>query len=113
MIKRLATDAVMAGNEVIRNAKEMYEFVLRNTTTPRVEDEKVDKCYHFRRNAFWIDGNTISRERGRRALKAVDGTRRIHSMVSVKPGVVETRSLSCFAQPVSRLAMESAKASLM
>ena len=31
VIKRLATDAVMAGNVVIRNAKEMYDFVLRNT----------------------------------------------------------------------------------
>lgn len=97
VIKRLATDAVMAGTAVIRNAHDMFQFVTKNATRPT--EGVTGACCHFRRDSFWVDSSEISRDRGRHASKTVVGTRLIHSVLSVKPKVIATRSLSCFCSP--------------
>ena len=93
VIKRMATDAVIGGTAIIRNAKEMFEFIRSKATRPVEEDP--NNCSHFKRTAFWVEGSSIARNR-RQAKRTVEGTRLIHSVVSVQPGVIKTRNLSCF-----------------
>ena len=96
VIKRLATDAVMSGSEIISNAKELYNFVKQTATRPDEQEANSSECQHFRRKAFWIE--EIDRCCERQALKTVEGTRQFHSILSVEPNVIQVRELSCFCE---------------
>ena len=94
VVKRQASQAVLAGTFIINDAKDLYEFTKQISKRP-VGDE----CLHFQRTVFFVD--EINRDRGheRVDLKTLKGTRKLHCIRGQSSGAVSTRNLSCFCEP--------------
>ena len=94
VVKRQASQAVIAGVFVINDARDLFEF------TKQIEKKPVaDECLHFQRKVFFMEN--ISRDRGHDQvnLKTLKGTRKLHSITGKASGQVSTRNLSCFCKP--------------
>lgn len=91
VVKRQASQAVNAGEFVINNAKDMFDFSKLICKQP-----KADECLHFQRSVFYVE--EINRLRGHDEvdLTTLKGTRKLHSIKGTPDGVVMTRNLSCF-----------------
>ena len=77
----------------ITNALDMYNYC--KDSLVRDPAEKNGKCCHFRRNVLFIPRESICHARNRVA-KTLPGTRKIHSLKTVKPGIVAVRNVTCF-----------------
>ena len=89
VVKKAAEKYVKSRQGLIRNAKEFYDFCISNL----VINPENDGCKHKRRVFFYED--SILRPAAKK-LKTVKGTRQLHSVRSVKPGVVQVRKLGCY-----------------
>ncbi len=92
VIKSQATRSVMAGTTVISNAGDLYTFTKENLTKSPPEGQC---CQPFMRTAFYVRADEVDRERVR-TMRTVKGTRKVHAVKTVKPGMICTRNLSCF-----------------
>ena len=94
VVKSAVRRAIMTRRAVISTPMEMFHFCEDKMTLP----EKVDgKCMHVRRKFFFVSKDDIDHQRLQRQVKtAVSGTRKLHSVRCVSPGVVATKNLSCF-----------------
>lgn len=96
VVKRHASDAVKAGTVIINNPESLYDYLSKHVMKEASEGQC---CLPFRRSVFYIRFKDVRRNRPNRAVKTVAGTRRLHSIKSVKGGVVATRNISCFCDP--------------
>ncbi|XP_071837039.1 uncharacterized protein [Apostichopus japonicus] len=96
VVKRHASDAVKAGTVIINNPESFYDYLSKHVMKEASEGQC---CLPFRRSVFYIRFKDVRRNRPNRAVKTVAGTRRLHSIKSVKRGVVATRNISCFCDP--------------
>jgi len=89
VIKQAATLHVKSRRGIIRTALELYEFSKKELTiTYQCPDSHKSRVFFF--------VNTIKRPKKQPDLKAVPGTRAMHSVKAVEHGKVQVRRLSCF-----------------
>ena len=90
VVKTAARRGVIRGEAIINDAQTMYNYLkTKLTRTAKVENI----CNHSRREFFLVE---INRDRPDRTIKtSVKGTRKVHCIRGVMPGVVETRNLGC------------------
>ncbi|XP_033630608.1 uncharacterized protein LOC117292604 [Asterias rubens] len=93
VVKRKAAEAVKAGTAIISTPKQLYDYLEGNVTKDATEDQC---CTSFRRSVLFVKHEEVLRKRQDRAIRTVPGTRKFHSIKSVKGGRVATRNLSCF-----------------
>uniref|UniRef100_A0A8C4WX24 Uncharacterized protein n=1 Tax=Eptatretus burgeri TaxID=7764 RepID=A0A8C4WX24_EPTBU len=87
--KSAARRAVMSRQAIINTAETMYEFCTRSLTK--------NECTSQQRVFIFVKSGEICRDRPDRLVKtAVVGTRGLHAIKSVKPGVIAVHLLSCF-----------------
>ena len=91
IVKKHETEAIKAGTVVINTAESLCQYFKENLT----KDATGKCCIPFTRSVFYISYDDVCRQRNR-ATKTVKGTRKLHSIKTVKGGVVATRNLSCF-----------------
>ena len=83
--------AVVRGKAVIKNAASMYEHATSHLTKAGTID---DVCNHSRWKFFMVE--SIERDRPERVIKtSVKGTRKMHAIRMISPGVIDTRNLFC------------------
>ncbi|KAJ8043450.1 Reticulocyte-binding protein 2-like a [Holothuria leucospilota] len=92
VVKRQASLAVKSGTQYIPNAKALYEYCKDHLTRGNKDD-----CSQFKRDIFWVASGMIDRSRPK-PTRSVQGTRKIHSVKSISPGLILKRDLSCFCQ---------------
>ena len=93
VIKRSASDAVKAEEAIINTPKAFFNYV----ESKLVKDAQAGNCCTpFRRSVFFIPYQDVEREKPGRVKKRVEGTRKLHSIKTVRGGVVAVRNLSCF-----------------
>ncbi|XP_033098535.1 uncharacterized protein LOC117102392 [Anneissia japonica] len=99
VVKRQTSMAVLGGKAVINDAKGLFDFCVLNVTKKPVA---IDECLHFQRKFFYTDN--IDHDRGINPvnLRTVKGTRLIHSVKCIEPGLISTRNLSCFCAPCAK-----------
>lgn len=90
VVKSFVSRAVKAGTR-IRNAEEMTEFCNNNLSRGQVKEEG-SKCNHSLCSFIYI--SHIERNRNYTAA-TISGTRQIHMVESVSPGVVEVKNIAC------------------
>ncbi|XP_033727671.1 uncharacterized protein LOC117317004 [Pecten maximus] len=90
IIKKGAETFVKSRKGTIRDAKELFQYC-----ESHLKIGSGIECEHKRRVFFYFD--KINRK-GKKSdtLKTFEGTRQLHSVQSVEPGVVKGRNLSCF-----------------
>ncbi|XP_072015461.1 uncharacterized protein [Amphiura filiformis] len=103
VIKSRATIAVKSGAAIIKHAKELHTFAEQTCALNPEEDCNQIEKHSYRRTCFFISHEDINRDRGDRYTKTVPGTMKLHSVKSVKTGVVATRNLSCFCDACLQL----------
>lgn len=91
VVKTAARMAVIRGEAIITDARTMYTHMkAKLNRTMKIQN----MCNHSRRHFFLVD--SINRDRPERILKtSVKGTRKLHSVRGITPGVVCTRNLGC------------------
>ena len=91
VVKTACRMAVVRGKAVINNAASMYEHATSHLTRDGTID---DVCNHSRRKFFLVE--SIERDRPERVIKtSVKGTRKMHAIRMISPGVIDTRNLFC------------------
>ncbi|XP_052214888.1 uncharacterized protein LOC127833585 [Dreissena polymorpha] len=90
VVKTATRMAVIRGEAVITDATTMYNHLkMKLTRIAKIQNV----CNHSRREFFLVD---IKRDRPDRTVKApLKGTRKVHSIRGISPGVVHTRTLGC------------------
>ena len=79
-----------SGGWIITDAKTMYNY-LKTKLTRKTKIQNF--CNHSRREFFLVE---VNRDRPDRAIKSsIKGTRKLHSVRGITPGVIQTRSLGC------------------
>lgn len=89
IVKKGAETYVKSRRGTIRNADEMFTFC-----EAHLKIGNGSKCEHKRRAYFYFE--KINKGKKSENLKTFKGTRQLHSVRAVEPGVVEGRNLSCF-----------------
>ena len=90
IVKTAARMAVIRGDAIITDAKTMYNY-LKTKLTRKTKIQNF--CNHSRREFFLVE---VNRDRPDRAIKSsIKGTRKLHSVRGITPGVIQTRSLGC------------------
>lgn len=91
VVKMAVRRAVLKQNIVIQNAHEMFSYLNEHFSRP---DMMNGKCNHSRRTFFLVNG--VNRNRKEREIKTtLKGTRELHAVRSISPGLVCSRKLSC------------------
>ena len=93
VVKRKSSMAEQGHQAAITNAREMYAYC-KESLTKNGSDDASD-CTHFKRTIEFIPRENINRAR-KRDGKTLKGTRHLHSVKTIRPGVVAYRNLSCF-----------------
>ena len=89
VVKSSLNRAVRARQAVISCAEDAFKFC-----TEKMSKDDNGTCNHKRMTFFLV--NKISRETtGHVSLKTVPGTRTVHSVKGVSPGIVRVRNLTC------------------
>ena len=98
VIKSCARNAVKSSKCIISNAEELYNYCSANLT--RKPSEAEGECTHFVRTFFWVPRGDIQRNRDRHShqVLTVKGTRKLHSVETVQPGIIRAKKLSCFCE---------------
>ncbi|XP_053391572.1 uncharacterized protein LOC123539851 [Mercenaria mercenaria] len=91
LIKKQAETHVRSRKGTIQSAKALYNFCNENLTLHTNE-----KCEHKKRVFFYVD--EVQRSQLPKDLKTLKGTRQVHHVRRVAPGVVQSRFLSCFCK---------------
>ncbi|XP_063445276.1 uncharacterized protein LOC134725403 isoform X1 [Mytilus trossulus] len=93
VIKSKASRAIKNSEACIPDARSFLQCV-------KVLEKGAEKadgaCNHNRRTILWFSSDDINRNRPDRNVKTVKGTRKLHSVLGIKRGVINTRRLSCF-----------------
>ncbi|VDH93817.1 Hypothetical predicted protein [Mytilus galloprovincialis] len=93
VIKSKASRAIKNSEACIPDARSFLQCV-------KVLEKGAEKadgaCNHNRRTILWVSSDDINRNRPDRNVKTVKGTRKLHSVLGIKRGVINTRRLSCF-----------------
>ncbi|XP_069107941.1 uncharacterized protein [Argopecten irradians] len=93
-VKRSAEGFVKSRAGFIRNGKEFHDFCSSNLK------KDITKCkdgkHSHSRSVFFYYDEIRRNASSRNTVKTLKGTRKLHSVRGVKPGVVESRNLSCF-----------------
>ena len=91
VVKRQASQAVIGGEFIINNAKDLFNF------SKLISKQPVNgKCLHFQRSVFYVEEIDHLRGHDKVDLKTLKGTRKLHSIKGTPDGAVMTRNLSCF-----------------
>ena len=96
--KQSARRAVQSRQAIIQTAADMYEHLKDHMTISNNYEDGT--CNHNPREFFLIE--EIQREAIRNERipnKGLVGTRAVHSVKGIRPGVIEYRALSCFCGP--------------
>jgi hypothetical protein len=90
-VKNAVRLAVTARRTVVNEAVAMYNFCSKNLVR--------ESCAKQRRSFFFVKKGDINRDRPEREVKtALSGTRVLHAVRTVEPGVLDTRLLGCFCE---------------
>lgn len=91
VVKTATRMAVIRGDAVILNARRMSSYLESKLTRPsNIEG----RCNHSRRQFFYVAD--IERNRPDRVIKTtLKGTRKIHAVRAISPGIIATRNLTC------------------
>ena len=91
VVKSAVRRSVMSRNVTVNNAEDMYNFCQLKLTK--------DSCDEQRCTFFLVKRGDIKRDRELSQVRsALVGTRLLHSVKCISPGVLDTRLLSCFCQ---------------
>ena len=88
-VKRCAERYVKSRQGKIRNAREMYDWAVKLQT---IEGDP-GKCTHKKRNFLFAD--KIDRPEPSNLI-GMKGTRQVHQVKAVEPGIVQARRFACF-----------------
>jgi hypothetical protein len=89
VVKTKVRNAVKSGEVVVNTAAEMFHYCQ--------EKLPLDSCDRQRRSFLFVKLGDVTRDRDDRVVKsALQGTRSLHAVRSVEPGVIDTRTLGCF-----------------
>ncbi|XP_069137185.1 uncharacterized protein [Argopecten irradians] len=90
VVKKAAELYVRSRQGIIQNAQDFYNFCKGNMTI-----DNTSQCEHKKRVFFFEE--RINRETTPE-LRTIKGTQQLHSVRSVRPGLVKVRKLSCFCR---------------
>ena len=89
VVKSAVRRAVVTRQAIINTAEAMFNYCAENLTR--------SDCKSQKRDFIFVKAGEINRQRPDREVKsALPGTRLLHAVRSVEPGVVAVRLLSCF-----------------
>jgi hypothetical protein len=98
MIKRSVAEHIAASEAIIKNAKDLYNYMDKHLSVQKVDTQ----CTHKLRTFFHVDKIERSDE-GKDDLVRIPYTRQLHSLKKGnKPGEVLYRDLSCFCEGCER-----------
>ena len=93
VIKRTITQAVKARRVIVQSAAHFFAYCKTHLVKPDFNDGQRE---HYRRDFIFVTTADISRSEVKDDFVTVKGTRTFHSIKSVGPLAIQTRSLSCF-----------------
>lgn len=95
VVKNCAARAVASASHIIQNANQMFQFCSEKLS---VSDSKIgEQCAHpsFIRSFELVITDQLLRTQQRPILKAVTGTKNIHSVKPVNKDLMKVKNLSC------------------
>jgi hypothetical protein len=99
VVKSKVTQHVKSGG-IVTSTDEFYQVARELLAKPPTNNAHVTGySQEFRRHFIIVKSNEIPRRRGNRNAKTVSGTRSIHCVAGVAPGIIKTRRLSCYCAP--------------
>ena len=94
-LKHKADMAVIKGNEIIQNARDLFDYAERNLKEPAPSRYQSENVTLKRRIFFYVD--KVNRDRPYRLFTEVKGNRSIHSIISTcESNSLDVRQLSCY-----------------
>ena len=94
VVKSFATRAIKAQpNVCIKGAEDFFNVVSPQKTVGTKKED--GSCCHSRRKFFLVSEDSVNRDWPERVAKTVPGTRKMHSVVGVHPGLVYTHRFTC------------------
>ncbi|OWF48334.1 uncharacterized protein LOC110453200 [Mizuhopecten yessoensis] len=97
VVKQATKRAVERREVIVRTARDMYNYCVKNLTLDESHVDK-DKCCHTLRAFFLV----FDIKRNRLKFPLYTLARKIHCVRGVQSGVVEVKNLSCFLQGLCR-----------
>lgn len=94
VLKSHATCTVKNGKAVITDAESFYNILKENLEKPAKTEQG---CNHKRCVILYVWGE-INRVRPEREVRTITRTQKLHSVMSVLRGAIQTRQLSCFCE---------------
>lgn len=91
VVKSVVRRAVMGGNVIINNSKEVFDFAKVKLTK-----EDANHTEHFKRTLFYIEDINHDRPERSNFCKTLKGTRKVQAVQGVTGMSIRTRNLSCF-----------------
>ena len=91
-MKSKVSQCVKSG-ALVTNAAKFYELAATSLSKPASIE---GKCLHFTRQFFLVNASQVKRRRADRTAKTLPGTRKLHCVAGLKPGVLRVRRLTCY-----------------